>query len=153
MAYHNGSVWPHDSAMIAAGLARYGLTDLAVRILTGLYDAGRYEHGYRLPELFCGFARREGEGPTAFPLACEPQSWASGAVFLMLQAVLGASILGAEGRVVFRSPRLPEFVERLEIFDLKIGERSLDLSLRRRGREVEVDVPRKDGDLEVVVVK
>ena len=104
-------------------------------------------------ELFCGFARRSAEGFTSFPLACEPQAWAAGAVFLMIQAFLGLSIRAGEGRVVFNRPRLAEFLDRLDIDDLRVGERALDLRLRRRGREVEVDVARREGELDVVVVK
>ena len=89
MSYHNGTVWPHDNALIAYGFSRYGLQDLAVRVLTGLFEAGTYFDLHRMPELFCGFAREPGEGPTPYPVACAPQAWAAGAVFLLLQACLG----------------------------------------------------------------
>ena len=92
MSYHNGSVWPHDNALIAAGMARYGHTGQAMRVLAGLFEASLHFDGHRLPELFCGFPRREGEGPTLYPVACSPQAWAAAAVFCMLQACLGLDI-------------------------------------------------------------
>src|SRR6185503_4788148 len=92
MSYHNGSVWPHDNAIIGAGFARYGFIDGAARILAGLFDASLFVDASRLPELFCGFDRRPGEGPTLYPVACSPQSWAAAAPFLLLQACLGLSI-------------------------------------------------------------
>ena len=92
MSYHDGSVWPHDNALIAAGLARYGDTRAAAAILGGLFDAFRALEDARLPELLCGFDRRRGEPPTLYPTACSPQAWAAGAVFLLLQAVLGLTI-------------------------------------------------------------
>ena len=92
MSYHNGSVWPHDNALIAAGFARYGFADLVGTILTALLDASRFFESHRIPELFCGFHKRRGEGPTLYPVACSPQAWAAGSVFLLLQAALGLTI-------------------------------------------------------------
>jgi len=101
MSYHNGSVWPHDNALIAMGLGRYGHTEAAMRILLGLFDTAREMPMHRLPELFCGFPRREDEGPTHYPVACSPQAWASGAVFGLLEAITGMVIErdGGSGRV------------------------------------------------------
>src|SRR5690606_30506290 len=111
MSYHNGSVWPHDNAMIAAGMARYQQRHEASAILTGLYDASKFFALRRLPELFCGFPRRPGEGPTLYPVACAPQIWASGAPLLTLAAVLGISIDGAGQRVVFGHSMLPAYID------------------------------------------
>ncbi len=91
MSYHNGSVWPHDNALIALGLSRYGLREATARVLQGLFDASRFMSLNRLPELFCGFARRPAEKPTLYPMACAPQAWASASPFLLLQACLGLS--------------------------------------------------------------
>ena len=110
MSYHNGSVWPHDSAIVAAGLARYQRTDLALAVLQGLFDATTHLEWHRLPELFCGFERRPGVGPTSYPVACAPQAWAAGAAFMLLQAALGLDIDATTRTVYFIRPRLPEAV-------------------------------------------
>jgi glycogen debranching enzyme len=83
MGYHTGSVWPHDNALIAQGLARYGLVEQALQIWTGLFEAGLYFDLHRMPELFCGFPKGPGEGPILYPVVCAPQAWAAGAVFLL----------------------------------------------------------------------
>jgi len=121
MSYHNGTVWPHDCSIVAAGLARYGMHEAAGRIFTGLFEAACHFPHFRLPELFCGFARHAGEGPVAYPSACTPQAWASGAVFLLLQAVLGIEINGAEGTIAVHSPRLPSWLNRVIVKNLAIG--------------------------------
>ena len=104
MSYHNGSVWPHDNALVAWGIARYGFKEPVHKILTGLFDASLFVDLHRLPELFCGFVRRTGEGPTLYPVACAPQAWAAGSVFLLLQACLGLSIHGADERIRLLRP-------------------------------------------------
>ncbi len=152
MSYHNGSVWPHDNALIAAGLGRYGLTPEAARLLYAFFELSRAVDLRRLPELICGFERSPGAGPTLYPLACAPQAWAAGAVFLMLQACLGLSIRGREGQILLERPTLPPFLETLRIDDLRVGSGSVDLSLSRRGPEVSVDVARSSGHVTVTVV-
>jgi glycogen debranching enzyme len=112
MSYHNSSVWPHDNALIAARFARYGLKECAATVVAGLLDASLFFDLHRLPELFCGFPRRAGESPTLYPVACAPQSWASGAVFLLLEACLGLGLSTPEQKVVFSKPFLPVFFER-----------------------------------------
>ena len=153
MSYHNGSVWPHDNAVIAAGLAQYGFTELAHKILTGLFDASIFVELHRLPELFCGFPRGPHEAPTPYPVACSPQSWASGSVFLVLQACLGLSVRSETGQVSFAYPSLPEFLQRIELKDLRVGTATVDLSLQRHAQDVGVNVERRKGDVEIVVVK
>ncbi|RPJ81506.1 MAG: amylo-alpha-1,6-glucosidase, partial [Acidobacteria bacterium] len=153
MSYHNGSVWPHDNALIAAGFARYGLKDKTAKVLTALFDASRFFDLHRLPELFCGFHRRSGDGPTLYPVSCAPQAWAAGAVFLLLQACLGLDVRGSEKKVVFNKPLLPEFLDTVRISRLCVGDGSLDLSLTRHEREVGIDVLRREGQVSVVVVK
>jgi glycogen debranching enzyme len=154
MSYHNGSVWPHDSAMVAAGLARYGYKAEAARILLGLFDASRFVDLHRLPELFCGFARRAGEGPTRYPVACLPQAWAAGAPFLVLEAMLGLTIDGARGRIQLDRPYLPPLLEHVSIGGLRVGRGRIDLDLRRHSDDdVGVNVLRREGDVEVLVVK
>jgi glycogen debranching enzyme len=153
MAYHNGSVWPHDNALIGLGLARYGLRDLVTQVATGLFEASVYINIHRLPELFCGFRRRPGEGPTLYPVACSPQAWSAGSVFMILQALLGLTIRGAEKRVEFRYARLPDYLAALEIRDLRVGEASVDLRLERHTSSVGVNVLRKEGEVEIVALK
>lgn len=151
MSYHNGSVWPHDTAIAAAGLARYGRTDLALAVLEGLYDASTFLELHRLPELFCGFDRRPDVGPTSYPVACAPQAWAAGAAFLLLQACLGLDIDALERTVTFANPQLPASVRTLEINRLQIGDAVLDLLCTRHAHDVDVSVVRRVGDVRVVV--
>jgi glycogen debranching enzyme len=153
MAYHNGSVWPHDNALIAYGLAQYGFQDKATKILAGLFDASLFVDIHRMPELFCGFPRRPGEGPTLYPVACAPQSWAAAAVFLLLQACLGLTINAPTRKIHFSYPFLPEFLEQVQIRDLKVGSASVDLVLERHKGDVGIHILRKEGDVEVVLVK
>jgi glycogen debranching enzyme len=154
MSYHNGSVWPHDNALIAAGFARHGLKESAATVLAGLLDASLFFDLHRLPELFCGFPRRPGESPTLYPVACAPQSWASGAVFLLLEACLGLSVLAPEQKLIFSKPLLPAFLRQVTIRDMKVGQASVDLLLTRHDEgDVGVNVLRRDGALDVVVLK
>jgi glycogen debranching enzyme len=153
MSYHNGSVWPHDNAMIAAGLARYGFKDEAQRILAGLFDASIFIYLNRLPELFCGFHRRPGEGPTLYPVACAPQAWAAGVVFMLLQASLGLSVSGLENRLQFDHPRLPPFLEEVKLSGLRVGRGSVDLAVRRRDDDVTVNVLKRSGGPGVTIIK
>jgi glycogen debranching enzyme len=151
MSYHNGSVWPHDNAMIAAGMAAYGYKEGAIKILTGLFDASLFLDLHRMPELFCGFSRRPGESPTRYPTACAPQAWAAGAGFQALQACLGLQIDGTRGLVQFVHPVLPPFLERVELRNLRIGTASLDLVLDRHENKVAVTVARRTGEVEVLL--
>jgi glycogen debranching enzyme len=153
MSYHNGSVWPHDNALVALGMARYGLKDGALSILGGMYEASRFVDLHRLPELFCGFPRRPGEGPTLYPVACAPQAWAAGAPLLLLQASLGLEVNGHERRIAFRHPRLPEFLREVWIRNLRVGDASADLHLINYRHDVGIQVTRRQGTLEVVTVK
>ena len=150
LSYHNGSIWPHDNSLIASGLAKYECKDLAGRILLGLLDASRWADLRRLPELFCGLDRRRGEGPTLYPVACSPQAWAAGAVFLLVQACLGASVQGARNKILFDRPYLPEGIPQLWIKGLRSGNASVDLFFERRNDAVRVEVTDQQGDIEVV---
>ncbi len=150
----NGSVWPHDNALIAAGFARYGLKESATIALAGLLDASLFFDLHRLPELFCGFPRRPGESPTLYPVACAPQAWASGAIFLLLEACLGLSVSAPERKVVFSKPVLPAFLPKVSMRDLRVGDARVDLLLTRHDEgDVGVNVLRRDGALEVLILK
>ena len=153
MSYHNGSIWPHDNALIALGMARSGRKDGAVRILSGLFDASTWLDLHRMPELFCGFHRRAHEGPTLYPVACAPQSWAAGAVFLLLQACLGLTLDGAGKQIRFERPELPPQLDRLALRQLQLGDATVDVVLQRYGQDVAVNIERREGEVEVVSVK
>ncbi|WP_436357406.1 amylo-alpha-1,6-glucosidase [Brevundimonas sp. CEF1] len=141
MSYHNGSVWPHDTAMAAAGMARYGERQ-AVSMLLGEVFGAAAHFQLRLPELFCGFVRETGEPPIAYPVACLPQAWAAGSVFLMLQAVLGVSINAAEGLVEVSNPAMPTGLHQMSILDLEVGDSAIDLTFQRLNNHVVV-MPRE----------
>jgi glycogen debranching enzyme len=150
MSYHNGSVWPHDNALIGAGLAQYGQQHLAARLLTGIFDAALHVDLARLPELFCGFHRRQdGTGPTLYPVACAPQAWAAGSPYLLLSACLGLDIYATEGIVELDNPHLPSFLDELRIEGLSVKQAYVDLLIARREKGFAVDVTRKEGNVEV----
>ncbi len=153
MAYHNGSIWPHDNALIARGLARYGLNEAAVKIMTAFFEASTFLDLHRLPELYCGFERRPGEGPTLYPVACSPQAWAAAAVFLLLEASLGLRIDAAAARICFHRPALPPTLRDLEVRNLVVGSGSIDLVVHRHRDGVAVGVLRRQGAIEVNVVQ
>lgn len=141
MSYHNGSVWPHDTAMAAAGMARFGERRAVAMLLGEVYGAATHFQ-LRLPELFCGFIRETGEPPIAYPVACLPQAWAAGSVFLMLQAVLGVSVDALQGTVEIHDPTLPPGVDRLSVTNLEVGDGAIDLHFQRLDGHVVV-MPRE----------
>ncbi len=140
MSYHNGAIWPHDTAIVAAGLARYGLTGHAGRLLDGTLAAAEADPSGRLPELFCGFARQAGLGPVPAPVACSPQAWSAAAVFLLLQAVLGLEVAADPPVLRFRAPILPGRLARLDIAGLVVGDATVDVAILRRPHGVGVEV-------------
>jgi glycogen debranching enzyme len=152
ISYHNGSVWPHDNALIALGLARYGHTAEALSLTAALFDAAAHMHLRRLPELFCGFERRRGKAPTLYPVACAPQAWAACAPFALLQACLGLEVDAASETVRLRQPQLPSFLDSLVVRRLRVGESRLDLLLRRQESSVAVSLLSREGAAEVEVV-
>ena len=149
MSYHNGSVWPHDNAIFAAGLANYGLKDAVNQVITGLFDASMFFELHRMPELFCGFGRRAGEGPTLYPAACAPQAWSAAAALMLVQACLGLSIDGTASHVRFGSPMLPPFLDEIRIRNLNVGKASLDLVVDRSFRGIGVE--RRHGPADIVI--
>ncbi|HEV3163684.1 MAG TPA: amylo-alpha-1,6-glucosidase, partial [Isosphaeraceae bacterium] len=153
MSYHNGSIWPHDNALIAHGLARYGLKDEVVKVLTGIFDLSLFVDQHRVPELICGFERRPGEGPTLYPVACAPQAWSAASVYMLLQACLGMEIRAAESEIHFFQPLLPQSLRQIRIKNLQLGENSVDLVLDRHGHGVGIEIERREGPVRVVVTK
>ncbi len=152
LSYHDGSVWPHDNSLIASGLAKYGFKKLAGQMLMALLDLSSMVELHRLPELFCGIDRREGEGPTLYPVACSPQAWAAAAPFLILQACLGISINAERKRIVFDDPYLPEGIPNLAIDDLRCGGIGVDLFLERRNDSVLVHKAGVPSAIEIVTI-
>lgn len=130
MSYHNGSVWPHDTAICAAGMARYGERAGAAHILSELFGAAVH-FGVRLPELFCGFQRFPGEAPIAYPVACLPQAWSSGAVFMTLQACLGLSVDGWRKEIRINRPELPHGINHFAIKGLRVGDARVNVIFQR----------------------
>ena len=135
MSYHNGSVWPHDNALIALGLARYGHKDEVLTIFQGLFEAAVYDEFRRLPELFCGFTRRRKRGPTSYPVACSPQAWAAAAPFALVAAATGLDLGHEEGMVRLANPALPPFLDDLILRDVtrrRLPARPAPVAQRRR---------------------
>ena len=149
MSYHNGSVWPHDNAIIAAGLARYGHRTAAMRIFEGIFAASVHMDLRRLPELFCGFLRKPRSGPVSYPVACTPQAWATATPLSLLQSCLGLDFRPDERLVIFDHPILPAFLEEVVLRRLSIDHGRLDVALRRSGSEVAITVLHREGDIRV----
>jgi glycogen debranching enzyme len=152
MSYHDGSIWPHDNALIALGFARYGLKHSLEALFKGLFDAATYMDLRRLPELFCGFQREKRRGPTLYPVACAPQAWASATAFTLLEATLGLEFDARRGEIRLRNPRLPSFLHEVILRDLQLGESSIDLRIRRHGDDVSLEVLRTRGRIQVSIV-
>ena len=152
MSYHNGSIWPHDNALIALGLSRYGLMHSVEHVFKGLFDAATYMELRRLPELFCGFRRERHRGPTLYPVACAPQAWASATPFTLLEASLGLEFDAERSEIRLRNPRLPAFLNEVVLRELQLGESSVDLLIRRHGDGVSMEVLRRRGQIQVSIV-
>src|SRR5271156_1472562 len=152
MSYHDGSIWPHDNALIALGLSRYGLKHSVEQVFKALFDAATYMDLRRLPELFCGFRREKGRGPTLYPVACAPQAWASATPFTLLEAALGLEFDADRGEIRLHNPRLPAFLNEVVLRDLRLGVSSADLRVRRHGDEVSLEVMKTKGQIQVSIV-
>ena len=153
MSYHNGSMWPHDNAMIALGALRRRDKEVALRVLTGLFELSIEVQQRRLPELICGFARRPGKGPTLYPVACSPQAWAAGSVFMVLQACLGIEVRALESRILVHYSALPAELKQVHIRNLRVGNASVDLAFERYSETVGVNILRRSGDVEIVALR
>ena len=151
MGYHTGAVWPHDNALIGEGLGRYGFRREPARLFQAMFQAGLHFDFQRMPELFCGFQRLAAEPPIPYPVACAPQAWASGSVFLLLQACLGLHIDQRGSRVVFTQPSLPAGLTELSIQGLVMGDRRIDVRIVRRGTTVDVDLVGRAHAIDLVV--
>ncbi len=146
MSYHNGSVWPHDNALIVLGLALYGRARDALPVMRGLHEAAIRAGFQRLPELFCGMPRQRGVPPVRYPVSCSPQAWASGAFFLLLQALLGL-FPEAPARVLHvRNPVLPDLLDELTVTGIAVGNTRVSLQFRRHGNRTLANLLAVDGE-------
>jgi glycogen debranching enzyme len=153
MSYHNGSIWPHDNAIIALGFDRYGFKHGVLRIISGMFGASNYIDLGRLPELLCGFARQPRTGPTLYPVACAPQAWATATPFALIQAALGLDFDYWRREIRLTRPCLPDFLDQLRLQDVRLGDQAADLRIDRHESLVSVHVPRRAESLDIIVVQ
>jgi glycogen debranching enzyme len=151
IGYHTGTVWPHDTSLIAAGLKRYGFDDASNRLVGHVLEAAQRFPDFRLPELFCGFDRTEATTPVPYPVACSPQAWAAGAPFLFLSTMLGLRAHADRGELELHHPHLPDWLGKVTLTDLRVGEASVDLLFHRWRGTTSAEVLRKVGDVAVTV--
>jgi glycogen debranching enzyme len=151
MSYHNGSVWPHDNALIAAGMKRYGFGRSTNRVATALFDAANQADYLRLPELFCGFTRRTPNRPVSYPIACSPQAWAAGSPYLLLQSILGISARAHENLLTVNTPQLPTWLNTVEIRNIAVGDSRISVVFRREGEITSFSLLAREGAVRVVM--
>jgi len=146
LSYHRGSVWPHDNSLVAHGMALLEFREEAARIFTGLFQTALNFRDYRLPELFCGVQRREHDEPVHYPVSCSPQAWASGAMFLMLTSLLGIRPSAVSKELHIVNPILPEWLDYMQIRNLRIGNSRVGLDFTRQGGRTYCNVVDVEGD-------
>jgi glycogen debranching enzyme len=151
IGYHTGTVWPHDTSLIAAGFKRYGFDDASNRLAGQMMEAAQRFADYRLPELFCGFDDTDSHTPVPYPVACSPQAWAAGASFLFLQTMLGLRAHADRGELELSHPHLPDWLGKVTLTDLRVGDASVDLLFHRWRGTTSAEVLRKVGDLAVTI--
>jgi glycogen debranching enzyme len=151
MSYHNGSIWPHDNAIIGAGLKRYGFAKATNRLATAMFEMAVTVDDMRLPELFCGFTRRSPNRPVAYPVACSPQAWAAGAPFLLLQAMLGISADAPANTINVNKPHLPGWLNTVELHDVRVGTSRVSVVFQRQGEMTGFSLLDRDGDVRVLM--
>jgi len=147
-SYQRGSVWPHDNALAAAGLRRYGLDEEAAMVARAVLDAGERFQNRRVPELYAGLARDPGGFPVQYLGANVPQAWAAGAVVHLLTTLLGLDADASRDRLVVR-PALPAWLERVRLRNLTVGDAVVDLEVRRDDRAHQLDAEVRRGKLDV----
>lgn len=153
MSYHNGTVWPHDTALITMGMGRHGFKPEVERIFNGLFKASAAMELTRLPEVYCGFPARDGDPPTLYPVACSPQAWASASVYALLQALLGIELSSTKNRILFRKPRLPAGLRELRLNGLRLGATCIDVIVKHYEEDVGIRIERRSGDALVTIEK
>ena len=153
LSYHNGSVWPHDNSIIMEGFRNYGFNDGLLKMVNAMMGVLETSNDFRLPELFCGFRRRGNNPPVPYEVACKPQAWAAGSVFLMIKSMLGLTKELDQSYLVFNSPLLPSSISLLEVRGLAGKGWELDLRFRRSQNGTSVEVLRRQGSVRVLTVK
>jgi glycogen debranching enzyme len=151
MSYHNGSVWPHDTAIAAVGMRRYGLAEPFITLSTGLFEAVLQFENMRMPELFCGFPRVDGYGPTQYPVACSPQAWAAGVVFMLIASMLGLTPEAADNQLTLNRPRLPGWLTWIELRGLQLRSSRMTLRASQGQDGAAIEMLSRSGDAELVV--
>lgn len=152
VGYHTGTVWPHDNALIAAGMKRAGRHDAADRVASRIFEAAQHSPDFRLPELFCGFDRGLADVPVPYPVACSPQAWSAATSLSLLQTMLGMRADAAHDILELDRPHLPAWLGKVTVHELRVGQRSVDLLFHRwRGNTTSAEVLRRDGPLELVI--
>ncbi len=151
MSYHNGSVWPHDTAIAAAGMRRYGLAEPSLTLTTGLFEAVLQFENVRMPELFCGFPRADGYGPTHYPVACAPQAWAAGVVFMLISSMLGFAPAAADNHLALNQPRLPAWLSWIELRNLRLRDSRLTLRASQAPNGAAIEMISRTGSADLVV--
>ena len=151
-SYHNGSVWPHDNSIIIKGLIRYNYHREAVKVINGLIKASQYFKYNRLPELFCGFSYKEMKEPIEYPVACSPQAWACGSIYLIIQSLLGIN-LDVTNNKIYLKPILPDEINKIEVINLKIGDNRADFTLIKEGNCIKVSKAKLEGNIELIFLK
>jgi glycogen debranching enzyme len=152
MSYHNGSVWPHDNAILAAGLARYGAKSAATAIFDAAMRAAAYMDDRRIPELYCGFRRRRGRGPVLYPAACSPQAWSASAPFSMIESLLGLEFHPEEQELRLNNPVLPPSISSLIVRNVQCGNAAADFVVRNSLTTPTLEVIRARGDIRISLV-
>ena len=151
LGYHTGTVWPHDTSLVAAGLKRYGLHEEANKVVSSVFEAAQQFPEFRLPELFCGFDRETSPQPVPYPVACSPQAWAAGAPFLFLQTMLGLQAHAERGELELFRPNLPDWLGKVTLTNLRVGDAAVDLLFHRWRGTTSAEVLRKVGDISVTI--
>lgn len=146
-SYHNGSVWPHDNSLIAWGLKKCGYANEANHVISSLIDACKFFDN-RLPELFCGYQRVNGQPPIIYHETCSPQAWASGSIILFIQTMLGL-YPDAPANILYVKPTLPGWLKYVTVKNLKVGPESVNLEFRRVNGTTTFDVIGKTGKIKV----
>ena len=149
VSYHNGSVWPHENSIIAFGLRRYNLLKELERLSRAFFDAALQFPYCRVPEVFCGFGRRPFSAPVRYPVSCEPQAWAAGSVFLLLQACLGLKTT-PEGLLI-QKPILPVGLQELHVSNLRVHNSRINIDFVKRGDHVFCVPVKKEGDIRIMI--
>jgi glycogen debranching enzyme len=151
MSYHNGSVWPHDNAIVAAGLRRYGFEGAAEQIATALFEVASRSSDHRLPELYCGFDRDGHDFAVSYPAACIPQAWAAAVPYMLLTTLLGISARAPEGVLVVERPLLPDWLGVTELEGIRVGDSVVNLGFERKGEATGVSLRAQRGSIKVVM--